>query len=65
MSDELTNRENLRIKYTELYDKYKTLAVNLNDALRGFLDDAGIDVLDVQYRIKNFESFYEKIQRKG
>lgn len=65
MSDELTNRENLRIKYTESYDKYKTLAMNLKEALKGFLNNAGIDVLDVQYRVKEFESFYEKTQRKG
>ena len=65
MPDELTNRENLRIKYTELYDKYKALAMNLKEALRGFLNDVGIDVLDVQYRVKEFYSFYEKIQRKG
>lgn len=65
MSDELTSRENLRIEYTELCNKYRNLAVNLQEALRGFLNDAGIEVLDVQYRIKEFDSFYEKIQRKG
>ena len=65
MPDELTNREDLRIKYSELSDKYNILAINLKEALKGFLNDAGIDVIDVQHRVKDFESFYEKIQRKG
>jgi ppGpp synthetase/RelA/SpoT-type nucleotidyltranferase len=65
MTNKPTNRESLRIKYSELSDKYKTLAINLREALRKFLNDAGIDVLDVQYRVKEFESFYEKIERKS
>jgi putative GTP pyrophosphokinase len=65
MPDELTNRENLRIKYSELSGKYSTLKMNLKEALKGFLKDAGIDVIDIQHRVKDFESFYEKIERKG
>jgi len=62
---ETTSGKNLRTQYTTACQKYEDLAKNLKQALEIFLNDAGIDVLDVHYRIKDFESFVEKMQRKG
>lgn len=59
------DKEILRKKYNEFYLKYERLATNLKLAFESFLHETGIDVLDVTYRIKDFESFWEKIQRKG
>ncbi len=64
-NEELTYRENLRIGHSSACQKYEELAKNLKQALERFLNDADIEVLDVQYRIKDFLSFWEKIQRKG
>lgn len=55
----------LRIKYEERLPKYKRLGRNLKQALETFLDDAGIDVVSVTYRVKDFNSFFEKIKRKN
>lgn len=59
------DKEALRRDYNKNYPKYERLAKNLRQAFKSFLDNVGIDVLDVGYRIKDFESFSEKIQRKG
>ncbi|MBA7502612.1 hypothetical protein ES706_01205 [subsurface metagenome] len=52
-------------EYAKVHPKYLRLAKNLQEALRTFLDDAGIDVLNINYRIKDFNSLWDKIQRKG
>jgi putative GTP pyrophosphokinase len=57
------DREGLRKQHDELRVKCESLAKNLHQALRGFLHEAGIDVLDVTYRIKEFDSFWEKVER--
>lgn len=59
------DKEAVRREYRENYPRYERLARNLKQAFGTFLDDAGIDVLDVVYRIKDFDSFWGKIQRKG
>lgn len=58
-------KEALRNEYNEKCPKYERLARNLKQAFESFLDEAGLDVLDVDFRIKNFDSFGDKIQRKG
>jgi ppGpp synthetase/RelA/SpoT-type nucleotidyltranferase len=65
MPKKMLDKENLRIEHSAACQKYENLAKNLQQALKTFLNDAGIDVLDVYYRIKKFDSFWEKIQRKG
>lgn len=45
-----------------LYDR---LGLNIVDALKTFLGEHKIDVLDIYHRVKNFTSFFEKIDRKG
>ena len=58
------NKEVLQRKYTKICQKYNRLAVNLHQALTNFLHDENIEVLDITYRIKDFESFWEKLMRK-
>lgn len=58
------DKEALRREYNEVRLKYERLARNLHRDLKSFLDDAKIDVVDVVYRIKDFGSFWDKIQRK-
>lgn len=59
------DKSEIKSKYEELYPHYKRLGENLKNALLQFLEDSKIDYLDVEYRIKSFESFYEKIERKN
>lgn len=59
------------LKDTEARNRYKTLsplferlANNIKDALGDFLKQMQIDFLDIEYRIKKFDSFNEKAQKK-
>jgi putative GTP pyrophosphokinase len=65
MLDKLRDMDNLITEYNRLFFKYTRLAENLHQALIEFLSNAGIDVLGVQHRVKEFDSFHEKVQRKG
>lgn len=58
------DKENLQLEYHKLYPKYERLGKNLKQALTEFLSNAHIDVLDVQDRVKDFESLCEKSERK-
>lgn len=51
-------------EYRKRYSALERLALNIQHALKGFLDEAGIPYLDVTYRIKELPSFLEKIERK-
>lgn len=44
---------------------YERLATNVCEAINSFLSENNISALSVSYRIKSFESFSEKITRKG
>lgn len=59
------DKETFRREYNEKCPNYERLARNLVQAFKTFLEDAGIDILGVVYRIKEFDSFCDKIQRKG
>jgi len=65
MAWKLHDKENLRKQHAEICPKYEKLGNNIKQALEILLDNAGIEVLDIRYRIKEFESFWDKIQRKG
>ncbi len=54
----------MRKLYFQQYSKYERLGMNLKQALEGFLEEAGISFLAVNYRVKSLESFMEKIGRK-
>ncbi|OHR66535.1 hypothetical protein HMPREF3291_01495 [Bacillus sp. HMSC76G11] len=45
--------------------KYKELGKNLKSSLKILLNENTISHLDVNYRIKEYESFIDKIKRKG
>ncbi|MEE8403369.1 MAG: hypothetical protein V3R93_06415 [Candidatus Hydrothermarchaeaceae archaeon] len=59
------DKDTLKREHAKTCPKYERLAGNLQQALEGFLNDSGIDFLDVNYRIKNFDSFWDKAQRKS
>ena len=65
MAKKLYDEQNLRKKHAEICPKYENLGKNIKQALEILLDNAGIEVLDIRYRIKVFDSFFDKIQRKG
>jgi putative GTP pyrophosphokinase len=50
--------------YSKVRDKYDTLGINLVQALVQFLKENDIKVLAVNYRVKDKDSFVEKIDRK-
>ncbi|MCX7923915.1 MAG: hypothetical protein N3B21_18170 [Clostridia bacterium] len=52
-------------KYNENLPQYKFLTETLQRTIRRLLEREGIDFLDVQCRVKNLDSFLEKINRKG
>jgi ppGpp synthetase/RelA/SpoT-type nucleotidyltranferase len=50
--------------YSNVRTKYDTLGINLAQALELFLIEKDIKVLSVSYRVKDKDSFIEKIDRK-
>ncbi|SKA00043.1 ppGpp synthetase catalytic domain-containing protein (RelA/SpoT-type nucleotidyltranferase) [Trichlorobacter thiogenes] len=56
--------QSLRQKYEEMRPRLERLGNNIKAALEQFLEQNEIDVFGVSYRVKDFESFYEKIERK-
>lgn len=54
----------IKKQYFELVKSYEKLAENIVVALRVLLDEAGINYLGINYRIKSFDSFLKKIDRK-
>jgi putative GTP pyrophosphokinase len=57
--------EALRTQYEQIRPKYEELEVSLKRDLQAFLDEAGIHVLEVQSRVKDIESLWDKTKRKG
>lgn len=51
--------------YSKVRTKYDTLGINLAQALELFLKESDIKVLSVSYRVKDKDSFVEKIDRKN
>src|SRR5687768_13260254 len=54
----------LRSQYHSSFHLYSRLGQNLVDALRTFLFESNIPILNVYYRIKEVDSFIEKVDRK-
>ncbi|WP_425077877.1 GTP pyrophosphokinase [Psychroserpens sp. S379A] len=52
-------------EYNKCKTSYNRLGKNIVEALNTFLTDNGIGYLDIYHRVKKFDSFYEKIDRKG
>jgi len=58
------NRSEIGNQFQKSKPEYDRLGSNLVQALKTFLNEKDIPYLDVYYRIKKFDSFYEKIERK-
>ncbi|WP_180227396.1 GTP pyrophosphokinase [Bacillus cereus] len=52
-------------EYETHCEKYSDLGENLQSALKTLLKEANINFLDVNYRIKDYDSFLDKVLRKG
>lgn len=50
--------------YEKECEKYKSLGANLKESLKVLLADSEIKCLDIQYRIKKYDSFTDKIEEK-
>ncbi|MFD2602404.1 GTP pyrophosphokinase [Flavobacterium suzhouense] len=59
------NKEEVQKDYLKNKHDHLKLAENLKHALEGFLVDNEISFHTVSFRIKEFESYQEKIERKG
>ncbi|OBR96724.1 GTP pyrophosphokinase YjbM [Clostridium ragsdalei P11] len=62
---EYLKSEKIKKLYISKSKNYKKLGFNLVQALKILLDEAGISYLTVCYRIKDTNSFIEKIERKN
>jgi putative GTP pyrophosphokinase len=54
----------LKKQFFELADQYEKLAKNLVEALKILLSEINVGYLTIEYRIKSFDSFLKKIERK-
>ncbi|NYB26967.1 MAG: hypothetical protein HVN34_06465 [Methanobacteriaceae archaeon] len=52
-------------KYSDLYTNYDRLGKTVQQDLKKLLEDVNIDVLSVKYRIKDFDSFWDKLRRNS
>lgn len=59
------NKTAISKQFQSKKEDYDRLGKNIVEALKMFLEDAGIPFLEVYYRVKKFDSFFEKIERKG
>lgn len=59
------NKNQISKEFQKIKNDYNRLGNNIVDALKTFLDEANIPFLEIYYRIKKFDSFFEKIDRKG
>ena len=64
MSEPAFDRGSLQRQYDELSPKYEALEASLKRDLHRCLDDAGIEVLTIESRIKEFDSLCDKALRK-
>lgn len=55
----------LRDDYDQRRGLLERLAVNTQQAIKGFLEEASFPYLDVSHRVKEFASLAEKVGRKG
>ncbi|MHA1756320.1 MAG: GTP pyrophosphokinase [Promethearchaeota archaeon] len=59
------SKENVKLEYDTLKPKLERLASACHDQLEKIFKDNEIEILDIPFRIKKFDSFWEKIQKKG
>lgn len=61
---QIMSKDNIATQFRGLKGQYARLGSNIVDALKIFLDEHGIPYVDIYSRVKSFDSFYEKIDRK-
>ncbi|MEE9361165.1 MAG: hypothetical protein V3U92_01040 [Cellulophaga sp.] len=59
------NKSDISREFQSKRDDYNRLGQNFVDALKMFLNDKEIPYLEIYHRVKKFDSFFEKIDRKG
>lgn len=59
------NKDSINKEFQESKKLYDRLGQNIVDALKTFLEENKISILDIYHRVKEWESFSEKIERKG
>jgi putative GTP pyrophosphokinase len=62
---EATDRTSLLVRYEDLRERYGRLGTEFEVALVNLLYEQGISHFSVTHRIKQFDSFYDKVARKG
>jgi putative GTP pyrophosphokinase len=60
----MKTKKEIKLQYDKLQPNYKRLGKNLVEALKSFLEAENISFLNVYHRVKEFESYYDKIGRK-
>ena len=58
------DKDTLFQEYNDKLPNYDRARENIKEALEEFLKEKNISFVTIESRIKNFESFYEKISRK-
>ncbi len=64
-SNYMKSKDEFKSEYARLQSQYLRLGKNVEDALKSFIEIDEIPYLNIYHRIKDFESFYEKISRKN
>ncbi len=59
------DRNKISADFHSLKDDYNKLGQNLVEALKIFLTEKDIPFLDIYYRVKKFDSFYQKLEKKN
>lgn len=60
----MENKEILKQEFIRMLPLYQRLAINITESLKFLLKENNIPFLDVYSRVKEFESFFDKIDRK-
>ncbi|MCJ7620786.1 MAG: RelA/SpoT domain-containing protein, partial [Anaerolineae bacterium] len=64
MTERPFDKQALQQEYDRLRPKYEKLEASLRRDLYDTLHEAGINVLSIESRVKEFDSFWGKVQRK-
>lgn len=57
-------KKDIFVQFNDLHSKFDRLGKNLVEALKSFLDLEKIPYVNIYHRVKDFDSFFEKIDRK-
>ncbi|MDY8047089.1 GTP pyrophosphokinase family protein [Paenibacillus polymyxa] len=60
----MENKESLKQEFLKVSPLYQRLSINITESLKFLLNENNIPYLDVYSRVKEFDSFFDKIDRK-